>query len=131
MLREAGILTEDGLRYCDGSEALYRAVLTEFLGSAEEKKQKLRQYYSAGDWENYSILVHSLKSTFRTIGAQALSETAAALEKAGRESDTDTLSRLHEPMLRQYCRLTETLETWLRSENQAPDAEDILEFMPE
>ena len=131
LLREAGIRTEDGLRFCDGSETLYRTVLAEFLDSAEEKKQKLRQYYSAGDWENYSILVHSLKSSSRTIGAQALSEAAAALEKAARESDTDSLSRLNEPMMRQYCRLTDTLEAWLRSVKQVPDTDEILEFMPE
>ena len=130
-LREAGIRTEDGLRYCDGSEELYRTVLTEFLDSAEEKRHNIRQYYSAGDWENYSVLVHSLKSVSRTIGAQALSESAAALEKAVRESDTDTLSRLHEPVMQQYCRLTDALEVWLRSVNQVPDAGEILEFMPE
>lgn len=131
LLREAGIRTENGLRYCDGSEALYRTVLAEFLGNAEEKRQNLRQYYSAGDWENYSILVHSLKSSSRTIGAQALSEAAAALEKAVRESDMDTLSRLHEPLMRQYCRLTDALEVWLRSGKHVPDTGEILEFMPE
>ena len=131
LLREAGIRTEDGLRYCDGSEALYRSVLAEFLDSAEEKKHNLRQYYSAGDWENYSILVHSLKSVSRTIGAQTLSETAASLEKAGREGDTDTLSRLHEPMMRQYASLTDALEVWLRSGKQVPDTGEIMEFMPE
>ncbi len=131
LLREAGILEEDGLRYCGNSEELYRSVVAEFLDNAEEMKQKLRQYYSSGDWGNYSILVHSLKSSSRTIGAQALSEAAAALEKAGRESDTETLSRLHEPMMRQYCRLTDVLETWLKPGEQVPDTGEILEFMPE
>lgn len=131
LLSKAGIRTEDGLRYCDGSEALYRTVLAEFLNSAEEKKQNLRQYYSAGDWGNYSVLVHSLKSISRTIGAQELSETAAALEKAARENDTGTLFQLHEPMMRQYGRLTDALETWLRSGKQVPDSDDILEFLPE
>ena len=106
-------------------------MLAEFLDSAEEKKHNLRQYYSAGDWENYSILVHSLKSVSRTIGAQTLSETAASLEKAGREGDTDTLSRLHEPMMRQYASLTDALEVWLRSGKQVPDTGEIMEFMPE
>ncbi len=131
LLRKAGIRTEDGLRYCDGSEALYRTVLAEFLNSAEEKRQNLRQYYSAGDWRNYSVLVHSLKSISRTIGAQELSEAAAALEKAARENDTGTLFRMHEPMMRQYGRLTDTLEAWLRSGEQIPDSDDILEFLPE
>ena len=131
LLRKAGIRSEDGLRYCDGSEALYRTVLAEFLNSAEEKRQNLRQYYSAGDWRNYSVLVHSLKSISRTIGAQELSEAAAALEKAARENDTGTLFRMHEPMMRQYSHLTDTLEAWLRSGEQIPDSDDILEFLPE
>ena len=131
LLREAGILEEDGLRYCGNSEELYRSVVAEFLDNAEEMKQKLRQYYSSGDWGNYSVLVHSLKSISRTIGAQELSEAAAALEKAARENDTGTLFRMHEPMMRQYGRLTDALEAWLRSGKQVPDSDDILEFLPE
>lgn len=72
-----------------------------------------------------------MKSSSRTIGAQALSEVAAALEKAVRESDTDTLSRLHEPMMRQYCRLTDALEVWLGSGKLVPDSDGVFEFMPE
>ena len=37
------------------------------------------------------------------------------------QNDPDTLSRLHEPMMRQYCRLTDALEVWLGSGKQVPE----------
>ncbi len=40
---------------------------------------------SCGDWKNYTILVHALKSSARIIGADSLSEKCAKLEALGNE----------------------------------------------
>ena len=126
-----GIDAEEGLRYCQGDRALYRAVLEEYLQSAEEKQKALRQYYDAGDWKNYSILAHSLKSTSRTIGARELSETAASLEKAGRGEDADTIRRMHGLMMEQYSGVTACLAGVLKGDDPEDDTGDVLEFLPE
>ena len=127
-LAAAGIRTEDGLRFCRGDEELYRAVVEEFVQSAEEKAKNLEAYYDAADWKNYVILVHALKSSARTIGAQPLSEVAAALEKAAREEDAVTIRQSHGRMMDQYRRVTDALDQYLHG---GPDADgEILEFIP-
>ena len=127
-LREAGISTGDGLRFCRGDIGLYRAVLDEFLDNSYDKKKKLRDLYDAGDWKNYSVTVHALKSSARTIGAQELSDAAAALEKAADTGDTDTLRAGHAPMMERYEAFTELLAAHLREDSEQ---DGILEFMPE
>ena len=106
-------------------------MLEEYLQSAEEKQKALRQYYDAGDWKNYSILAHSLKSTSRTIGARELSETAASLEKAGRGEDADTIRRMHGLMMEQYSGVTACLAGVLKGDDPEDDTGDVLEFLPE
>ena len=131
-LREAGVLTGDGLRFCHGDEALYRVVLEEFGRSAGEKTRQLRAYYEAEDWKNYGILAHALKSSARTIGAKELSETAEILEKASKQKDTETIRQMNGRMMEQYGSLAEVLGQHLQT--GSPDGaadEDILEFIPE
>jgi len=136
-LREAGIRPEEGLHYCQGDMALYRTLLAEYLSSAGEKQRQMEEYYRSGDWENYTLLVHSLKSTSRTVGAGSLADDAAALEAAGRAGDLDTLRRLHGSALLKYRRLAEALEPLKMLEigpeagRQAPSPDGVLEFPPE
>ena len=130
-LREAGVRVEDGLRFCQGDEALYRTVLEEFQQSAEEKMQRLRQYYDAGDWKNYGILVHALKSTSRTIGALALSEMAETLENASKQEDAETIWQKHDRMMKQYRCLTEILAAHLHAGGPDMEEDGVLEFLPE
>lgn len=129
-LREAGVRAEQGLSYCNGDGELYRSVLEQFLKDAAENREKLRQFYEADDWKNYSILTHSLKSTSRMIGAQELSETAEILEKAGKQNDADTIRLHHILMMAQYRSLTDALAARLQAGNRDED-DDVLEFAPE
>ncbi len=131
-LSAAGVYPETGLRYCQGDEGLYRTLLAEFLRSAEEKKESLRAYLDAGDWKNYTILVHSLKSSARTIGAPALSEAAARLEAAGKQEDAETVRSGHGGMMRLYTALTDFLaENQSRIHPEESGDDEILEFFPE
>ena len=131
-LEESGICPEDGLHFCQGDRDLYLAVLEEYVQGAAEKQRLLGQYCEAGDWKNYRILVHALKSTSRTVGARSLSEAAAAAEKAAAAEDAETVRRMHEPLIRQYSGLAEKLDAWLKSSaTRDEDTEDVLEFPPD
>ena len=77
-LREAGLDPEIGLRYCEDDDTLFRSLLQDYGRSAAEKAPEIERVYAAKDWENYSILVHALKSTSRMIGAETLSAIAAS-----------------------------------------------------
>ena len=130
-LREAGVKTEDGLRFCQGDEALYRTILGEYLQSAETHMADLRKYYEAGDWKNYGIQVHTLKSTSRTIGASALAEMAADLEKASYREDGEVIRRTHGIMMQEYLGFTGILARHMPTIRQQPDTGGVMEFMPE
>lgn len=130
-LRKAGIDVDAGLRYCQGDESLYRAVVGEFAQSAPRKKEDIQRCFESGDWENYAILVHALKSTSKTIGASALSGQAAALENAARQGDEASVRHGHPDMIRAYSALVEALAASFTAAEQAPEEEEILECPPE
>jgi len=130
-LREAGVKTEDGMRFCQGDEGLYRTILEEYLQGAEAHMANLRKYYEAGDWKNYGIQVHTLKSTSRTIGAESLSAMAAELEKASNREDEEVIRRMHGIMMQEYLGFTGILARHMPEVRKEPKADGILEFLPE
>ena len=130
-LREAGVKTESGLRFCQGDETLYRTILGEYLQSADAHREDLRKYYEAGDWKNYGIQVHTLKSTSRTIGADSLSTMAAELEKASNREDEEFIRRTHGIMMQEYLGFTAILARHMPAARQEPEADGVLEFLPE
>ena len=83
---------EAGIKNC-GSEEGYLSVLTDFYSTITDKADEIQGYYDNGDWENYTIKVHALKSSARIVGAEELSGKAAALEAAGDSGDIDTIRR--------------------------------------
>ena len=72
-----------GLEYSNDSEEMYRSVLEMFCGLEDEKKDDLRRTFDNGDWKNYTIFIHGLKSTALSIGGERLGDLAKKLEKAG------------------------------------------------
>ncbi len=108
-LRECeGIDAAEGLRNCSTEEA-YQIVLESFYEVIGENAEEIENYYERGDWENYTIKVHGLKSSAKTIGALDLSEQAAALEKAGLEADEEVIRSNTEKLLADYRALLEKL----------------------
>ena len=131
MLRSAGIRPETGLGYCQNDANLYRTILAEYAQSAEQRQKALRGSYEAGDWKNYGILVHAVKSTSKMIGAAAISETAAILEAAAKRGDAECLRKEHPGMMEMYIRTAGTLKEVFGPADETPEADDILEFLPE
>ena len=92
-----------------GSVESYLSVLGTFRKTAGDKADEIEKLYADGDIENYTIKVHALKSSARIIGADELSEMARRLELAGKEGDTDTISRDTNELLRVYRELRNRL----------------------
>lgn len=82
--REVFINTELGLRYCCDNAKMYQEMLTMFADLWQNKKSKLEEAYQAGDWKNYMIYVHSLKSSALSVGGEKLSELARQHEMAAK-----------------------------------------------
>ncbi len=113
--------TETGLKNC-GSEDGYLSVLKIYYDGLKKKADDIQTTYDTGDWENYTIQVHSLKSSSRVIGAAELGEMAAELEKAGNEQDLALIREKTAPLLERFRALGVVLSDIFEA-----DAKDIIE----
>ncbi len=137
ILEQAGIDVKAAMRYSGGDQELYRALLESYGQEAEEKKHKLLESYLSEDWNSYSILVHSVKSSSKTIGAAELSNIARGLEAAAKEADAETIRRDHKGMMDLYDRIA-TAVISASGEHPSPNEQDkqndhddgVLEFIP-
>lgn len=93
-----------------GSEEALRSVMKIYYDSIGPKTDELDDYYNSGDWENYTIKVHALKSSSRLIGALALSEEAKRLEAAGKERDIEYIRENHDIFIEKYSKYSSYLE---------------------
>lgn len=130
-LRAVGVHPQAGLRYCQNDAALYQTLLREYLDAAAQRLDDLNRYCEVGDWKNYGIAIHALKSSSRTIGAQALSEMSAALEAAADRTDALAIRQDHSRMLAQYRALVEVLAGHITADGADAEEGEVLEFMPE
>ena len=97
----AGIDTEAGIQAC-GTEDIYLNVVKEFYPPAAKQADLIETYYTEKDYHNYTIQVHSLKSSARLIGALALSEQAKKLEACGNAEDQITIEAETPALLQTY-----------------------------
>ena len=113
-------------------ENIYREVLSEYAVESGSKMENIKKYYKEKDWKNYSIFVHSLKSSSKTIGAQRLSDIAATLEKASKECNVVVIDKNHLRALEMYDKVVETIRKNINIvESIKPEEDDeILEFSP-
>ncbi len=101
-LRRERIDVEEGLRYCGGDAAFYMEMLRDYMLAWEEKSRALSGCYERKEWKEYQILIHSLKSTSWTIGAEELSEKAKALEEAAKQDHIDYIHSAHADWMKEY-----------------------------
>lgn len=106
-----------GELYCGGREN-YLEVL-ELQNQDDKTLPKILDAYEKEDWKNYIILVHAVKSTMKSIGAQPLSDQAKALEFAGKASDIAFIHENQEAFVREYKRISASIAEFF-----AGDAEE-------
>ena len=93
-----------GITFCGGEEN-WLSILKVCGDTAEENKTKLEEFYQTKNWKEYTILIHGVKSSMKTIGAMNLSEMAKALEQAGKEGNSTYIEEHHQEMLTEYNRV--------------------------
>ena len=91
-LGSIGISCEDGLKYCAGDEAFYLEVIRDYAEVCESKLAEMDSCYDQKDWKSYQTLVHSLKSSSRTVGINDISEMAKDMEMAARDGNIEFIS---------------------------------------
>ena len=97
-----------GLGYCMNDEDFYLEMVQEYCSAT--KDVELENFYNSGDWANYRISVHALKSTSLTIGLTDLSASAKALEHAAAESNAEFIQSNHKFLMENYRAVVEKLK---------------------
>lgn len=93
---------ELGLKNCGNMEELYKQVLQMYCESGHNNLKELEECYKKQDWENYAILVHAIKSTSLTIGAENFSEMAKRQEMAAKGRNIEFLTAEWESFIVEY-----------------------------
>ena len=107
--RMEGIHAAEGLRHTGSVEA-YRSVLNIFYNAVDGNVSELETRYREKNWKDYVILVHAIKSTARTIGAEDFGELAQKLETAGKREELDYIYQHQEAFLAELRGLKNVLE---------------------
>ena len=89
-LEEYGVDPGTGIEYT-GNHEKYITALKRYHKSYEENRSRVVKALAAMDIDDYTIIVHSLKSNSRMIGAGELSTRFETLELAARAGNTSVL----------------------------------------
>ena len=116
-----------------GTEKLFWSVLKDYFNAIDKKSKVIVEHRAAERWRDYTIEVHSLKSTSRQIGADHIADTAAEMEKAGNEGNIDLINEKTDGMIEEYINLREALKKYFddldQEEERVAEASDIMDML--
>ncbi len=103
-----GIDTSAGIRQC-GSFEMFKELLGDVYNLIDKKFDETKKYLADGDLENFTINVHSLKTTCRMIGYTELAESFFMLEQIGKAGDVAKARELAPDVLARF----KALKPWI------------------
>ena len=95
---------QSGTLYCGGEENLIE-ILRICGDTAEENMESIQKFYEERNWKEYTILVHGVKSSMKSVGANQLSDMAKNLEQAGKDTDEAYIDANHQLFMDEYVRV--------------------------
>ena len=111
--REVHLSKDKAIQYCYGNEEMYAEVLKAYWEQGQEYLSRLPEFFQQGDWKNYAIIVHAIKSTSLQIGAEELSEMAFQQEMAAKEENEAFLKENWEGFFQLYNAVLKKIEGML------------------
>ena len=131
-LKAAGVDTDTALHYCQEDKEFYKTLLEQFVSDMRERLAEMNKYREEKDYDNYAILVHSLKSTSKMNGFMQLSDDARELEMAAKEKRGDYIEEHHDSTMKELENVLDTVSVIVMGEDiSSDDSEEIIEFLPE
>lgn len=101
------------LRRLGGNEKIFQSIVEQAAEQFPAMMAELKTLTAQGDFEKLRFCAHTLKGSFANIAAHQLRDLAAALERAAREQDRQTVeqtfSQMESPFERFMRRLQEEL----------------------
>ena len=122
-LEKFGLNTSLGIDYTGSREKYFRA-LERYCSSHEQNRTRVLEAIASTDVDNYIIIVHSLKSNSKMIGATELSSGFEVLEMAARDGDIARIVSETSTILDYYDALAGQLKRFCKSAEE-PAAEKI------
>lgn len=120
-----GIDTAAGLK-CAGNDAeLYRDILTDYADCIEEQAGAIERALTMEDIETFTIEVHSLKSTSRTIGAMDLSDRAKELEEYGKRREWEPIRERIYKLLSDYRKLYSVIMPYCMQDKEEEEKKSV------
>ncbi len=116
-LLQKGIDVETGVSYTGKGEQ-YRKALQRFFEAHESAIGNVKGFHSARDAENFTILVHSVKSNAKMIGAKVLFQRAWELEQLGKTAAWADIDRLMQAFLEEYLATIEVIRPALTGDGE-------------
>ncbi len=105
MSQEPLIDIECGMEYCMEDVEFFHEMLETYIEESAEKKIGLEKFLKEEDIKQYTVMIHAVKSTSKTIGAMGFAEKAFALETAGKEGRLADIKAGHEAVMEEYDRV--------------------------
>ncbi len=112
------LLTENGVDVEKGVELLgdintYNDMLNDFLTEAADKINNLNNYKEQKDMDNYSILVHSLKSDSKYFGFTKLADISYQHEVESKNKNIDYITNKYEELNAEVNRILKLVREYL------------------
>ena len=80
---------ETALTNSAGEEDFLKEILSEIPGECEDRIGRMKKSLEEGNYKNYCVEAHAIKSLMATIGVKVLSERGRKHEFASRDGDID------------------------------------------
>ena len=109
-----GVDTKTGLMHLGGKPASYFKTIKRFCEEYPHYRATLETTSAQGDWHNYMIQAHSIKSSCAALGFRKISEWAAELERASKERRVETCLKDTPPFCQAAQALRDALEAALK-----------------
>lgn len=129
-LRENGLDVDAALSFT-GNDSRYIKALTRYYNAYEKNSTRIKNSYDNKDYEDYAIIVHSLKSNSRMIGDNELGDLAEKLQYAGQDKDVDLIEAETENLLAKYKQLVELIEPYVDNSEEDRAKADALKLSNE
>ena len=110
-----------GQTFCGNWEGYLEVLRMQYKDT--KTPEKIIEYYENEDWKNYTIYVHGVKSTMKSIGAMPLSEMAKDLEMAGKSQDSTFILAHQDAFMKEYYRVNEMIRSYFEGEKKEENEE--------
>ncbi len=85
-----------------GEEDILLIVMQTYIEDFDDTYNGIKKAYDSNDFQNYTILVHGLKSASRTVGLMELGDLAEKLQDAGQREDKEFIDAHTDELLEKY-----------------------------